>query len=75
MEHAIAHIEEAITGYVDESMECWYAVKLFERDEKVQESLKLDKGILDHILFSGDRKRNKTMKEQLRYKYGEEYTE
>lgn len=49
VEHAIAHIEEAITGRVDERMERWYAVKLFERDEKVQESLNLDKSLLDHI--------------------------
>lgn len=49
VEHAIAHIEEAISGYVDESMERWYAVKLFERDEKVQENLKLDKALMDHI--------------------------
>lgn len=49
VEHAIAHIEEAISGYVDESMERWYAVKLFERDEKVRESLKLSKALLDHI--------------------------
>ena len=49
VEHAIAHIEEAISGYVDPSMERWYAVKLFERDEKVQESLNLEKRLLDHI--------------------------
>lgn len=49
VEHAIAHIEEAITGYVNASMERWYAVKLFERDEKVQEILKLDREILEHI--------------------------
>ena len=49
VEHAIAHIEEAISGHVDESMERWYAVKLFERDEKVRESLKLAKSLLDHI--------------------------
>lgn len=49
VEHALAHIEEAITGYVDESMERWYAVKLFERDEKVQESLNPGKEILSHI--------------------------
>ena len=49
VEHAIAHIEEAISGHVDESMERWYAVKLFERDEKVRESLKLSKALLDHI--------------------------
>lgn len=49
VEHAIAHIEEALSGHVDESMERWYAVKLFERDEKVRESLKLSKALLDHI--------------------------
>ena len=49
VEHAIAHIEEAITGRVESSMERWYAVKLFERDEKVQESLKLEKSLLEHI--------------------------
>jgi len=49
VEHAIAHIEEAIAGYVDESMERWYAIKLFERDEKVRENLNLDQSILDHI--------------------------
>ena len=49
VEHAIAHIEEAINGRVDASMERWYAVKLFERDEKVQENLQLGQAILDHI--------------------------
>ncbi|MDY3919345.1 MAG: ferrous iron transport protein B [Candidatus Limivivens sp.] len=49
VEHAIAHIEEAINGKVDTSMERWYAVKLFERDEKVRESLKLDQALLEHI--------------------------
>ena len=49
VEHAIAHIEEAITNHVDTSIERWYAVKLFERDEKVQKSLKLDKALLTHI--------------------------
>ena len=49
VEHAIAHIEEAISGRVDKNMERWYAVKLFERDEKVQESLNLEKALLDHI--------------------------
>ncbi|MDD7114416.1 MAG: ferrous iron transport protein B [Lachnospiraceae bacterium] len=49
VEHAVAHIEEAISGRVDASMERWYAVKLFERDEKVQESLQFDKSILAHI--------------------------
>lgn len=49
VEHAIAHIEEAIAGYVDASMERWYAIKLFERDPKVQENLKLPKELLAHI--------------------------
>ena len=49
VEHAIAHIEEAISGHVDKSMERWYAIKLFERDAKVQESLKLDAELLAHI--------------------------
>ena len=49
MEHALAHIEEAIAGRVDESMERWYAVKLFERDEKVRESLDLDPALIRHI--------------------------
>ena len=49
VEHALAHIEEAIAGRVDESMDRWYAVKLFERDEKVRESLDLDPALIRHI--------------------------
>ena len=49
VEHAIAHIEEALTGHVDATMERWYAVKLFERDEKVRESLHLQADLLQHI--------------------------
>lgn len=49
VEHALAHIEEAIAGRVDESMERWYAVKLFERDEKARESLDLDPALIRHI--------------------------
>ena len=49
VEHAIAHIEEALTGHVDATMERWYAVKLFERDEKVRESLNLQADLLQHI--------------------------
>ena len=49
VEHAIAHIEESIQGKVDDRFLRWYAVKLFERDEKVMEELKLDKALVDHI--------------------------
>ena len=49
VEHAIAHIEESIQGKVDDRFLRWYAVKLFERDDKVLEELKLDKNLTDHI--------------------------
>ena len=49
VEHAIAHIEESIQGKVDDRFLRWYAVKLFERDDKVLEELKLDKALVDHI--------------------------
>ena len=49
VEHAIAHIEESIQGKVDDCFLRWYAVKLFERDDKVQQELKLDKALVDHI--------------------------
>ena len=49
VEHAIAHIEESIEGRVDQSFLRWYAIKLFERDEKVIEELKLDSGLMKHI--------------------------
>ena len=49
VEHAIAHIEESIEGKVDKRFLRWYAIKLFERDEKVLEELKLDAGLWKHI--------------------------
>ena len=49
MEHAIAHIEEATVHDLPEERQRWYAVKIFERDEKVLEQLDLDKSTLDHI--------------------------
>ncbi len=49
VEHAIAHIEESIQGKVDDRFLRWYAVKLFERDDKVQAELNLAKELLDHI--------------------------
>ena len=49
VEHAIAHIEESIQGKVDARFLRWYAIKLFERDEKVQAELALDKELLAHI--------------------------
>ena len=41
VEHAIAHIEESSQGKVDDHFLRWYAVKLFERDDKVQAELNL----------------------------------
>ena len=49
VEHAIAHIEESIQGKVDEQYLRWYAIKLFERDEKVIAELKLDSELSKHL--------------------------
>lgn len=49
VEHAIAHIEESIEAYVDKKNLRWFAVKVFERDEKVLKMLNLPKEITDHI--------------------------
>jgi ferrous iron transport protein B len=49
VEHAVAHIEESIEGRVPERYLRWYAIKLFERDEKVLGELKLDSAIVKHI--------------------------
>jgi ferrous iron transport protein B len=49
VEHAIAHIEESIESLVEPQLLRWYAVKLFERDEKVLELLKLDVEMRAHI--------------------------
>lgn len=49
VEHAIAHIEEAAIHDMDPSQQRWFAVKIFERDEKVIENLGIDKKTLAHI--------------------------
>lgn len=49
VEHALAHIEEAILHELPDEEQRWYAVKLFERDKKVIEKLNIDKKVLDHI--------------------------
>ena len=49
VEHALAHIEESIQGKVDDRFLRWYAVKLFERDDKVQAELGLDPALLKHL--------------------------
>ncbi len=49
VEHAVAHIEEAVVHDLPAEQQRWYAVKLFERDEKVREQLKLDDATLAHI--------------------------
>ncbi len=49
VEHALAHIEEACVHNLPEEQQRWYSIKLFERDAKVMESLKLSKETLDHI--------------------------
>ena len=49
VEHALAHIEEAAVHNLPEEQQRWYAVKIFERDDKVLEQLNLDKRVLEHI--------------------------
>ncbi len=49
VEHAIAHIEEYILHELPEAQQRWYAVKLFERDEKIAEKLGLDAEKRNHI--------------------------
>lgn len=49
VEHAIAHIEEAAVHGLPEEQQRWYAIKVFERDEKVLERLNIPKDTLAHI--------------------------
>ncbi|MGN0867319.1 MAG: ferrous iron transporter B [Oligosphaeraceae bacterium] len=49
VEHAIAHIEESIQDQVEERNLRWYAVKVFERDEKVLHALSLSPDVLEHL--------------------------
>jgi len=49
VEHAIAHIEEAALHSMPEEQQRWYAIKVFERDEKVLEKLAIPAGTLAHI--------------------------
>ncbi|MBQ3490498.1 MAG: ferrous iron transport protein B [Clostridia bacterium] len=48
-EHAIAHIEEAVVHELPAEQQRWYAIKIFERDEKVLELMKLPQETLSHI--------------------------
>ncbi len=49
VEHALAHIEEAAVHNMPAEQQRWYAIKIFERDEKVLAQLNLDKSVFSHI--------------------------
>ena len=49
VEHALAHIEEAVIHDLPEEQQRWYAVKIFERDERVLEKLNIPGDVLKHI--------------------------
>ncbi|WP_418499707.1 ferrous iron transport protein B [Dysosmobacter sp.] len=49
VEHAIAHIEEAAVHNLPEEQQRWYAIKIFERDDKVLEKLSIPADIMTHI--------------------------
>ena len=49
VEHAIAHIEEAAVHNMPEEQQRWYAIKIFERDDKVMDKLHIDPSVMAHI--------------------------
>ena len=49
VEHAIAHIEEAAVHTMPEEQQHWYAIKVFERDDKVLESLNIPEDVKAHL--------------------------
>ena len=49
VEHAIAHIEEAAVHNLPEEQQRWYAIKIFERDDKVLDKLQIDPSVMAHI--------------------------
>ena len=49
VEHAIAHIEEAVLHELPEEQQRWYAIKIFERDDKVLEKLSIPADVMSHI--------------------------
>ncbi len=49
VEHAIAHIEEAVVHGMPEEQQRWYAIKVFERDDKVLEKLKISPDVMAHV--------------------------
>ena len=49
VEHALAHIEEAAVHDMPPEQQRWYAIKIFERDDKVLEKLNLPQAVMSHI--------------------------
>ena len=49
VEHALAHIEEAAVHSMPAEQQRWYAIKIFERDDKVLAKLELNPNVLEHI--------------------------
>ena len=49
VEHAIAHIEEAAVHNLPEEQQRWYAIKIFERDDKALDKLHIDPSVMAHI--------------------------
>ena len=49
VEHALAHIEEAAVHAMPPEQQRWYAIKIFERDDKILAQMHLDRSVLEHI--------------------------
>ena len=61
VEHALAHIEEAAVHDLPEEQQRWYAIKIFERDDKVLVSIERSpRTVMDHIEAGHCRQRRKS---------------
>ncbi|MBE6634882.1 MAG: ferrous iron transport protein B [Ruminococcaceae bacterium] len=49
IEHILAHIEEAAVHHMPEEVQRWYSIKIFERDPRILDELKLDESVIAHI--------------------------
>jgi len=49
VEHVLAHMEEAAVHHLPEEQQRWYSIKLFERDQRVMDLLKLDESTREHL--------------------------
>ena len=49
VEHALAHIEEAVVHDMPDRQQRWYGIKIFERDDKVLEQMNIPAEVMSHV--------------------------